>query len=66
MNSSVKTPHGLITTKHRLHQPTGKTPLYMGGANKTAVANKTVDNTINTSYNQYVIQSQYRQDTTAQ
>ena len=26
-----KNPHGLITAKHRLHQPTGKTPHYAGG-----------------------------------
>ena len=26
-----KNPHGLITAKHRLHQPTGKTPHYTGG-----------------------------------
>ena len=76
-------PHGLITAKHRLHQPTGKTPPlygrkpcripnvewhlpwlcleeYMGRSQHNS------RHTINTSYNQYVIPSQYHQDTTAQ
>ena len=80
MESSEKKPYGMITAKHRLHQPTWKTPLLYGrikpcrvpnverhspwcvSKNTWAVAN-TID--INTSYNQYVLPSQYHQDTKA-